>query len=74
MRDQNDTNTEIERIERAMVAVAYIVTRHGPQYAPILDRLERELADRRDNDPVRRAERLLDRYKRETLLISGKAA
>lgn len=53
----------LERLERALVAMAYIVVRHGPAYAPILDRLEREVEDRRRRDePVSRARRLLAAY------------
>ena len=46
----------IERVERALMTVAYIVARHGPVYAPIFERLERELAElRAKGDPVERA-------------------
>jgi len=53
----------LERIERALVTMAYIVVRHGPAYAPILDRLEREAEEmRRQEAPVDRARRLLEAY------------
>lgn len=32
----------LDRMQRALVTMAYIVVRHSPAYAPILDRLERE--------------------------------
>ena len=52
-----------ERIEQAMVYMAYIVMRYGDQYAPVLERLERELAVARQQEtPRARAERLLKAY------------
>ena len=51
-----------ERLERALVYAAYIVVRYGPQYAPIVERLERELEAARREDPVERAKRILERY------------
>jgi hypothetical protein len=63
-RPHDDTIT-IERLERALVTMAYIVVRHGAVYAPILDRLEREIEDRRRQaEPVERARRLLEAYTR----------
>ena len=52
----------VERLERALVLVAYIVLRHGPVYAPYIDRLERELEAARQNDPTERAKRILETY------------
>lgn len=52
----------IERLERALVLAAYIVVRHGPVYAPYVDRLERELEAARRNDPTERAKRILETY------------
>jgi hypothetical protein len=51
-----------ERVQRALVSVAYIVATHGPQYGPILARLEREEADLQANDPIARARRILERH------------
>lgn len=52
-----------ERLERALVAMAYVVVRHGAVYAPLLDRLERELEERRRKTaPVERARKLLEAY------------
>jgi hypothetical protein len=52
----------VERLEHALVLVAYIVLRHGPIYAPYIDRLERELETARQNDPTERAKRILETY------------
>jgi hypothetical protein len=52
----------IERLERALALAAYIVLRHGPIYAPYIDRLERELETARRNDPSERAKRILETY------------
>jgi hypothetical protein len=50
------THVTIERLERGLVTLAYIVTRHGPQYAPLFDRIERELiAMKSGQDPIARA-------------------
>jgi hypothetical protein len=51
-----------DRIERALVFAAYVVVTYGPQYSPIVDRLERELEAARRDDPVTRAQRILDAY------------
>ena len=55
----------VERIERALVLAAYIVVRHGPKFAPLVDRLEKELEAARRDDPVERAKRILDAYTRD---------
>jgi hypothetical protein len=55
----------IERLEHALALVAYIVLRHGPVYAPFIDRLERELEAARQNDPTVRAKRILETYANE---------
>jgi hypothetical protein len=34
----------LERVERALAAVSYAILLDGPVYAPVLDRLEREIA------------------------------
>lgn len=56
------TQSLVERLERALVVAAYIVVRHGPVYAPLVDRLERELEAARRDDPVDRARRILERF------------
>jgi hypothetical protein len=50
----------IERLERALVTAAYIVVRHGPQYAPYVERLKKELEVARARDPVNEARRILE--------------
>lgn len=52
----------LERLERALAVMAYIVLRHGAVYAPILERLEREVEAARRDDPISRAKHILDRY------------
>ena len=49
-----------DRLERAIVTLAYLVVRHGPRYAPLLERLEEEHR-KRFADPVDRARAILDR-------------
>jgi hypothetical protein len=51
-----------ERLERAIVTLAYVVVRHGPRYAPLLDCLEKEYRQR-FSDPVDRARAIVDRYR-----------
>jgi hypothetical protein len=53
-------NVTREQLERWIVTMAYIVTRHGPRYAPLLERLEREYRER-FHDPVAHAQAILDR-------------
>lgn len=52
----------LKDLERALAMAAYIVLRHGHEYAPILDRLEREVERARKDDPQVRARRILERY------------
>lgn len=53
-----------ERIERAMVLLAFIITSTGKtKFSPLLERLERELAEyRAERDPMSRAARILRDY------------
>ncbi len=60
----------IERIERALVYAAYVVVRYGPQFAPIVERLEHELeAAKKSEDAVAHARQILavlgDKYPKE---------
>ncbi|QDW39034.1 hypothetical protein FFI89_018895 [Bradyrhizobium sp. KBS0727] len=51
-----------QRLLGAIVIVSEVIVKHGTKYAPLLDRLERELADLRNvDDPVSRARRHLAR-------------
>jgi hypothetical protein len=52
----------IGRLEHALVLAAYIVLRHGPAYAPYVDRLEKELEAARRNNPTEHAKRILETY------------
>lgn len=46
--------------ERALAVMAYVVLRHGDAYAPLLDRLEREVEEeRRQASHSDRARRIL---------------
>lgn len=57
----NDEVT-LERLERALAIVAYAVVQYGRVYAPILERLEREVEAARRDDPLLRAQKLLAAY------------
>jgi hypothetical protein len=62
MEDKRHQQEEVtlERLERARAAVAYAMTLDGAVYAPIFERLEREIATRRATDDVMaRAQRAL---------------
>ena len=50
----------LAELEEALTMAAYIVCRHGEAYAPIMDRLEREVDEARRRVPsIERARRLL---------------
>jgi hypothetical protein len=53
----------VERLEAAIHTVAYVMDRHNdPGYAPLLDRLEKELAYYREGrDPLSRARAILNK-------------
>lgn len=63
-----------ERIERAMVLLAFAITATGEKkFAPLLDYLEREVtAYRNTPDPIERARAILERHT-ESLDGTGKA-
>lgn len=56
-----------ERLERALAYAAWVVARHGTAYAPLFDRLERELiAYRSQHSSIEdRVKRLLSPQTRE---------
>jgi hypothetical protein len=57
-------NPELERLERALAAISYAILLDGPVYAPVLDRLEREIAAvHTSGDVVSRARQHLDRLR-----------
>jgi hypothetical protein len=50
-----------QRLLGAIAIVSEVIIKHGVKYAPLLDRLERELADlKKADDPVSRARRHLE--------------
>lgn len=51
----------IERLEQAVVEFAALVVRDGPEYAPFLERAQRELEAAR-NSPEQQARRILAEY------------
>ena len=57
----DDQPIDAERIERDMILLAFIIASTGQtKLAPLLDRLERELAEYRlERDPMSRAQRIL---------------
>lgn len=51
-----------QRLLDAITIVSEVIVKYGVKYAPLLDRLERELADlRKVDDPLSRAKRHLAR-------------
>ncbi|WP_439925665.1 hypothetical protein [Nitrobacter sp. JJSN] len=53
----------IERLERGLALLAYLIELDGPVHAPLFEKLERELeALRSREDTVVRAKRLLETY------------
>jgi hypothetical protein len=55
----------LDKLERALAYVAAVVVRYGEAYAPILERLEREVEAARSNGATARARRILDEYRRK---------
>lgn len=54
---------EEHHLVAAVRELAYVVVTYGEKYAPLLDRMERELADlRRRQKPVDHARRILEAY------------
>jgi hypothetical protein len=63
MTAQHRDDVTLERLERALAAISYAILLDGPIYAPILDRLEREIAAMHANeDVVSRARQHLERF------------
>jgi hypothetical protein len=57
----------LDRLEQALAVAAYAVVKYGAQFAPLFERMEREIeeARRRFDGPAERAARLLEVYARE---------
>lgn len=54
----------IERLERGLALMAYLVVRDGVALAPLFEKLERELESMRANrGTVDRARRMMENYK-----------
>lgn len=59
-----------QRLLGAIEVVCEIILKHGVKYAPLLDRLERELVEfKRIDDPINRARRHLARGKEQQPVI-----
>lgn len=56
------SSPSLEALERALVFMAHIVLRHGETYAPILERLEREVEAARRDGATARAKRILEEF------------
>ena len=57
------TPPSLEKLEWALVFMAQIVLRHGETYAPILERLEREVEAARRDGATARAKRILEEFR-----------
>ncbi len=55
-------NPSAAEIREGLIYAAYLVERYGEVYAPILDRLERELAAAQKETPRDRARRILEAH------------
>jgi hypothetical protein len=62
MTTNDKDHVSLERLERALAVIAYIVSKYGHAYADNFTRLEKEVARARQDDPVVRARRLLETY------------
>jgi hypothetical protein len=61
--NDEEESVTLARLERALMTVAHVVMQHGDRYAPIFERLERELAAARERSAtVDRARAVLERY------------
>jgi hypothetical protein len=59
-----EQDVTLERLERALAAISYAIVLDGPVYAPVLERLEREIAAyRAREDVVARARRNVERLR-----------
>ena len=64
----HDDELTVERLERALFTVSQVVAIHGPVYAPIMRRIERELELAREGDPVKRSHFNLEKLRARTKL------
>jgi hypothetical protein len=71
-RGHHREDVTLERLERALAAISYAILLDGPVYAPVLDRLEREIAAMRANeDVVSRARQHLERFRDQAAVSSN---
>jgi hypothetical protein len=62
----------LERLELALATISYAILLDGPVYAPVLERLEREIAAMRANeDVVSRARQYLERIRDQAAVSKG---
>jgi len=61
----------LERLERARAAISYAILLDGPIYAPVLERLEREIAAMHaKEDTVSRARQYLEQFRDQAAVSS----
>jgi hypothetical protein len=71
-REHHREDVTLERLERAQAAISYAILLDGPIYAPVLDRLEREIAALSANeDVVSRARQHLERFRDQAAASTG---
>lgn len=60
-RHPSDAAIADEDLETSLVALAYLVLKHGEALAPLLDRVEREIEFRRsEGSPMAKAKKILE--------------
>lgn len=66
IREEEPKLTLIERVERALVLIAYFIELDGDVHVPMFEKFEAELAELKQAETARdRARRLLDSYSRD---------
>ena len=66
IREEEPKLTLIERVERALVLLAYFIELDGDVHVPMFEKFEAELAELKRAETARdRARRLLDNYSRD---------
>jgi hypothetical protein len=66
IREEEPKLTLIERIERALVLLAYFIELDGDVHVPMFEKFEAELAELKRAETTRdRARRILDNYSRD---------
>lgn len=67
-----DPNVTLERLEQALATISYAILMDGPIYAPVLERLEREMATlHARDDVVSRARQHLERFRDQAAAFSA---